>query len=273
MHEYLVFQLYGPLMSWGDVAVGEERPSRDHPTRSAVIGLLAAALGVRRGEEDRLAALDQGLGLAVRVDAPGLRLRDYHTVQVAKEPKRGAWYACRADELAADEDWISTILSRREYLQDACFTVCVWRRGEGWPTLENAAHALRRPGFTPYLGRKACPAGLPFYPKVGEHAGPLEALAAYPLDVALRALLPEAGAAVYLDEADAEALRLPGEQTVTVRDAPASFARRQFDLRRERRVPVPAAVLRPVIGAGLDPVPDPAPDSGPDSDPEVTPCS
>ncbi|MGE4504412.1 MAG: type I-E CRISPR-associated protein Cas5/CasD [Desulfovibrionaceae bacterium] len=246
MQQYLVFQLYGPLMSWGDVAVGEERPSCDHPTRSGVVGLLAAALGVRRGEEQRLAALNRGLGLAVRADAPGLRLRDYHTVQVAKEPKKGSWYACRADELQAPDGWISTILSRREYLQDACFTACCWRRGEGAPSLAELAEALRRPVFAPYLGRRACPPGLPFAPEVGAFAGPLEALAAYALDAALEPLLPvEAGAVAYLDESDAQALEVDDGQTVTIRDEPAHFARRQFDPRRVRRLACAAAGLRP----------------------------
>ncbi|WP_295540003.1 CRISPR-associated protein Cas5, partial [Thiolapillus sp.] len=51
MDDYLVFQLYAPLASWGGQAVGQERPSDDHPGRSALLGLLAAALGIRREEE------------------------------------------------------------------------------------------------------------------------------------------------------------------------------------------------------------------------------
>ncbi len=44
MDNYLVFQLYAPLAAWGGQAVGQERPSDDHPSRSALLGLLAAAL-------------------------------------------------------------------------------------------------------------------------------------------------------------------------------------------------------------------------------------
>lgn len=243
MDDYLVFQLYGPLMSWGDVAVGEERPSRPWPTRSGVIGLLAAALGIRRGEEARLAALDRGLGLAVRMDAPGLRLRDFHTVQVAKEPKKKSWYSCRADELRADDSWISTILSHREYLQDAHFTACLWRREDGGPSLAELERALREPELTPYLGRKACPAGLPFSPSLASHADPLAALAAYALSPEIGPFLSP-GALVLMDEADAQALGRDGEQTVMVRDQPAHFERRQFDIRPVRCIPMARTALR-----------------------------
>ena len=54
MKEYLVFQLYAPLASWGEEASGEIRHSATVPTRSALLGLLAAALGIRRDEEERV---------------------------------------------------------------------------------------------------------------------------------------------------------------------------------------------------------------------------
>ena len=57
MREYLMFRLYGPMASWGDIAVGEYRPSFAHPSKSAVMGMLAAAVGLRREEEDKIAAI------------------------------------------------------------------------------------------------------------------------------------------------------------------------------------------------------------------------
>ena len=48
IRDYLVFRLYGPMCSWGDIAVGEVRPSTVHPSKSAILGLIAAALGVKR---------------------------------------------------------------------------------------------------------------------------------------------------------------------------------------------------------------------------------
>src|SRR6185295_12377864 len=66
MPSFLVFRLYGPLASWGEVAVGEVRPSNLHPTRSALLGLLGAALGLRRSDEAALADLARTVRFAVR---------------------------------------------------------------------------------------------------------------------------------------------------------------------------------------------------------------
>ncbi|MBU1741588.1 MAG: CRISPR-associated protein Cas5 [Proteobacteria bacterium] len=52
MTEFLLFRLYGPLASWGGIAVGEYRPTDAHPSKSAVLGLLAAAAGVDRADDE-----------------------------------------------------------------------------------------------------------------------------------------------------------------------------------------------------------------------------
>ena len=58
--ETLVFQLEAPLSSWGDVAVGEYRPTAEYPGQSAILGLLAAALGIDRLDTEGQSALQQG---------------------------------------------------------------------------------------------------------------------------------------------------------------------------------------------------------------------
>ncbi|MCI5211471.1 MAG: type I-E CRISPR-associated protein Cas5/CasD [Candidatus Electrothrix sp. ATG2] len=82
MQKFLVFQLYGPLASWGGVAVGGERPVAPHPGRSAILGMLAAAAGIRRDQEEQHQALEQSFGMAVRMETAGSSLNDYHTAQV-----------------------------------------------------------------------------------------------------------------------------------------------------------------------------------------------
>ena len=67
MLDFLIFQLYGQMASWGEIAVGEYRPSRDYPSKSAIIGLVAAALGITRDDEDRQLALSEALGFGVCV--------------------------------------------------------------------------------------------------------------------------------------------------------------------------------------------------------------
>ena len=98
MREFLVFRLYGPLAAWGDIAVGEQRPTTPHPSKSAILGLVAAALGIRRDEEERQQALAEGYGYAVRVDASGVLLRDYHTTQIPDSTSRLKHLLTRRDE-------------------------------------------------------------------------------------------------------------------------------------------------------------------------------
>jgi len=124
--DYLVFQLRAPLMAWGETAVGEYRPSAGYPGVSALLGLLAAALGLDRGAEAAQQALADGYGFAVGVQSSGLLLRDYHTAQV---PGRAALkhrpQSTRRDELALPRDDLNTILSTRDYRQNAACLVAV----------------------------------------------------------------------------------------------------------------------------------------------------
>lgn len=245
MNDYLVFQLYGPLQSWGEIAVGQVRGSADHPGRSAVAGLLAACLGLDR-DDPRCLTLAGALRLAVRVDRPGLPLIDYHTAQCpARKAKRR--FFTRKDELGgllAVGERPNTVLSDRSYRQDACCTVCVWLRGESPCGLEELKAALLRPRFTPYLGRKSCPPGLPFAPALGSFAAPEEALAAYPVSALILVGLKRdqgAGTALHRDE-DGDAAC---GQVYTRRDVPVSRKGQfRFHNRRELALDTAAAKAR-----------------------------
>jgi CRISPR system Cascade subunit CasD len=173
MRNFLIFTIYAPLVSWGDIAVGEMRGSWDRPSRSAVLGLLGAALGITRDEQEAHDALDAGYGLAVRLDAGGATLSDYHTVQTVAESeiRRVRKEAIKRSEKPPEtraELLVScereTILSRRAYRQDALATIALWAHdGARW-TLQELAEALRRPVFVLYAGRKANALGVPLDP-------------------------------------------------------------------------------------------------------------
>jgi len=179
MHRFIVFRLYGPLAAWGDIAVGEQRPSTPHPSKSAVLGLVAAALGIQRDDDPAHASLQRGYGFAVRVDSAGVPLRDYHTSQYAKSTTRLHHLRTRRDELA-DPGNRATVLSTRDYRADALYTACLHHRpGGSAPPAEAIAAALAKPGFIPYLGRRSCPAALPLSPRVIEAQDFSAALAAY----------------------------------------------------------------------------------------------
>ncbi len=168
MHEVLLFRIYAALASFGTVAVGEQRPSQTHPAKSQVIGLVAAALGIRRDEEARLAQLANGLGMAVLQVADGSLLRDYHTAQVPSQSDLNkAPHSSRRDELrAAPRQELNTILSTRDYRCETVHVVALWRRAAELPTLAAIQAALEQPVFVPYVGRKSCPLSLPMAPQV-----------------------------------------------------------------------------------------------------------
>jgi len=179
MQQYLSFQLYGVLASWGEQAVGESRHSATHPARSAILGLLAAALGIRRDEEQKLSDLSVSVCLGFKVSHSGLLLKDYHTIQVPPEDKKARHRNTRRAELLSGK--LGTVLSSREYRQDAFALVAVWLTEHSYFTLNDLERKLTRPEFQLYLGRKSCPLSLPLNPKVIAADSFKAALDAYPL--------------------------------------------------------------------------------------------
>ncbi|ECE6507619.1 type I-E CRISPR-associated protein Cas5/CasD [Salmonella enterica] len=166
MKEYLVFQLYAPLASWGEEASGEIRHSASVPTRSALLGLLAAALGIRRDEEERLNNFNQHYHLAVHALASQDRwLRDYHTVSAPRENKKYRYYT-RRDELTLAPDDVGTLISQREYHCDGYWHVALSATPDAPHTLMALRDALLTPHFPLYLGRKSCPLALPLAPRL-----------------------------------------------------------------------------------------------------------
>jgi len=236
MGDYLLFRLYGPMAAWGDVAVGEVRPSQTHPGRSAVLGLVAAALGLDRDQHAALAELEPAYGVAVRIERAGDLLRDYHTVQTPPA-RRGAVWRTRRDELA--EANLYTILSTRDYRCDARYTVAIWVRNAKPPlSLEALAAALSAPRFPLYLGRKSCPPALPLAPRVVAAETLRDAFAAMELLPALQGdgypwPRGDDPMRVCWDEHDAHGY----EQVSAVirRDAVRDRGRWQFDERQEHQ--------------------------------------
>lgn len=181
----LVFQLQAPLASWGVTAVGEYRGSDSYPGESALVGLLAAALGIRRDQEAQHSRLARGYGFAVGVLSGGRLLRDYHTAQVpGRAALKGRPHFTRRDELRMEKDDLNTILSSRDYRQDASCLVAIQQRDSAPYPLAELASALEKPRFVLYLGRKSCPPSAPLRPRVLEAASAREAFERYLADFA-----------------------------------------------------------------------------------------
>ncbi|MFJ6179493.1 type I-E CRISPR-associated protein Cas5/CasD [Streptomyces sp. NPDC092295] len=132
----LTLRLAGPLQSWGVSSRFSRRTTERAPTKSGVLGLLAAALGRDRSADvSDLAAL----AFAVRLDQPGTRVRDFQTAHHGETGK-------------------PMPVSERLYLADAVFVAAV----EGEVALIEALYgAVRAPVYLPYLGRRSCPPSRP----------------------------------------------------------------------------------------------------------------
>lgn len=168
--DYLVMRLYAPISSWGTLAVGEDRPTVNYPTRSAVLGLLGAALGIKRSEAQKLRDLASSIGIASKTYSEGTILRDYHTIQTPTAGK-GVKFFTRKQELQRDK--VETILSSRDYREDGLWVVAIWIKSdidssdfEYKVDLAQLQQALKYPKFTLYLGRKSCPLSLPLAPQI-----------------------------------------------------------------------------------------------------------
>lgn len=190
----LLLRLAGPLQSWGSSSRFARRGTEAAPTKSGVLGMLAAAKGMRRTEP--LTEL-LGLEFGVRIDQQGQITRDFQTARTL-------------------DGQGSAPLTYRFYLSDAVFLAAV--SGEA-QLLHGLAEALDRPRFPLYLGRRSCPpAGRV---SLGVHEDTLDdALASWPWL-----------AADWYQRRAARAIRLeiirdarPGEPGIeTVPDEPISF--------------------------------------------------
>ena len=114
----LLLRLAAPLQSWGMDSKFETRKTGREPTKSGVVGLLAAACGIGREEPGRLEPLN-ALRFGVRVDQEGTLLVDYHT---ARKEERGRGNAVK----------VTAYQTKRHYLADAIFLVGLESRYESY---------------------------------------------------------------------------------------------------------------------------------------------
>lgn len=134
----LLLRLAGPMQSWGTISRFDQRDTGKEPSKSGVIGLLAAAMGIDREEWPTLEPLTK-LKMGVRHDRSGVPKRDYQTAQ---------------NIISADHSKVhDTAVSTRDYLADAAFLVGL--EGEDRSLLKKAHSALRDPVWTLALGRKS----------------------------------------------------------------------------------------------------------------------
>lgn len=192
----LLLRLKGPQQSWGVASRYRTRESGQEPSKSGVLGLLAAADG-RPREADLRDLVSMAFG--VRVDQPGRLMVDYHTARI--------------------EGAANSALSNRHYRVDAAYTAAVAGPAA---LIEGLAEAVDAPRFPLYLGRRSSPAPVDLMGGVVDgddvesalrdlSAAPWLASKWHRMESAQRVFLPLAR--------DAR----PGEAGENVQDVPVSF--------------------------------------------------
>lgn len=204
----LTIRLTAPLQSYGNEAQFSRRTTWPYPSKSAVIGLLAAALGYPRNDA-RIMTLNE-LSFAVRVDQLGQLLTDFHTVEWKVGTRK---------------------VTYRDYLQDAVFVVAVG--SEDAELIGQLEYALHHPIYSLSLGRRAnVPAG-PLRTERFANQDPVVVLQNYPWQAASwYQKRVKSGHDIRL-EVVADANLLPEAPNDLVKDTVISFSQqnRQFEFR------------------------------------------
>ena len=156
----------GITQSWGgknssSINRGSPRTTETIPTKSAIIGIINAALGVKRGEETSSAL--KGMRILTRTDIKGTIIQDY---QIAQRNHHG-YTAGSTKEIP------------KENLEESIFITLL-----GFQTKEHAqkiAQALQRPHWSLFSGRRSNVFTLPICLGIKETQNPREFLQTLPL--------------------------------------------------------------------------------------------
>jgi CRISPR system Cascade subunit CasD len=157
----LLLRLVGPLQSWGTTSRFDQRDTGKEPSKSGVIGILAAALGIDREKWIDLESLI-GLSMGVRHDRPGTPKQDYQTAGCASE-----YEIIKANGIPSKDG----VVSRRHYLADAAFLVGL--EGDDRLLLEKVHAHLQNPTWSLFLGRKSYVPSEPIWIENGVQDAPL----------------------------------------------------------------------------------------------------
>ena len=146
--KWLALYFDAPMQSWGFQSRLERRTTLGYPTKSGVVGMLCAAMGIRREDRDSIRQL-ANLDMHVLVLSAAQRMTDFHTVGGGYDPK------VDRDSVPAKVDGgaPATVVTYRDYLVDGKFAVLL--HGEA-TLLGRCEAALRDPKWGVWLGRKSC---------------------------------------------------------------------------------------------------------------------
>ena len=220
----LLLRLVGPMQSWGTTSRVDQRDTGKEPSKSGVVGLLAAALGIDRENWIDLEPLTH-LSMGVRHDRPGVPKWDYQTAGCAKTET-----IIRADGNQSTDG----VTSQRFYLADAAVLGAL-EHGER-QFLEKLHAAWRDPVWPLALGRKSYVPSEPIWIEEGVQSDSLfDALLRWPWIASRRQWEDHPKELLISLESEDESGVLKTDQPLS------SFAERRFGTRfvRSEWIPFP----------------------------------
>lgn len=198
----LTIRLAGPLQSYGNQANFKYRTTYRHPSKSAVLGMVAAALGYRHSDS-RIPKLNK-LAFAVRTDQINKVLTDFHNIHVDNKN--------------------SPKLTFRDYLMDAVFVVAI---GGPDQQIEHIEYALHHPKFPLFLGRKSTPPAGVLKTKIYIEKDPVEVLKRVPWQASHWFMRKQRFVSEWRAPIHADASLLPDQPNSLVKDTIGSFSLKQ----------------------------------------------
>lgn len=147
------------MSAYGLQAFDVHRRVNHFPTRSAIVGLLGAALGITRVRYDELYRLSNSIKIAVQVNSCGEKIMDYHTVQNFRSPQGKIQKITKP--------------TYREYWCDSAHTFAISASEE---LVDQLSLKVKAPEFTLFQGRKSCPLTRPLYESMLDEGNPANAL-------------------------------------------------------------------------------------------------
>ncbi|MEW5058250.1 MAG: type I-E CRISPR-associated protein Cas5/CasD [Cycloclasticus sp.] len=156
--ETLILKTDG-MSAYGLQTFDVQRRVNNFPTRSAIIGMLGAALGVNREDHSQIYSLSKKLQIAVQVNQTGVKIVDYHTVQNFRSP--------------IGKIQKGTKPTYREYWCDSEHSFAL-TADEG--TIRELVTAVKKPVYTLFQGRKSCPIYRPLFESIVDNDNPVNAL-------------------------------------------------------------------------------------------------
>ncbi|WPJ95660.1 type I-E CRISPR-associated protein Cas5/CasD [Coraliomargarita algicola] len=179
----LAFYIDAPLQSWGASSKFQYRETNAFPTKSALIGLIAGALGIDKNLSSeanllrpiadlKLTVVRLNKQLTQRAISP-TRFTDFHTVGGGYTPlnerDQTSWQAMMCNHKASGgikktKGTPDGVITRRSYLTDARFAALL--EGDA-AILSQVQAALLDPVWGVWFGRKTCLPASPLTPTLG----------------------------------------------------------------------------------------------------------